>query len=55
MAKTPASQTLARFDNGYLTDKELQAAFLAARERGYLLSDGVLTAIIQAIVKAGKE
>lgn len=43
-------------DSTHVTDAELQAAFLAAREMGKILNDEVLAAIIIAArkVKEGK-
>jgi hypothetical protein len=50
MAKATKTQTLAKLRLAMLTDTELQAGFLAARQYGKILDDNVIAAIVQAVV-----
>lgn len=45
------SEALPRLRKGHLTDLELNAAFLAAREYGKILDDDVLSAIVSAVLE----
>lgn len=47
-----AGLALARLGSGDLTDAELRAGFLAARELGKILQDDVIAAVVAAVASA---